>query len=71
MNALLGENPFRKGAQSALDVLQRTETITPASFQIPGDTQKHFKAFYGIAEFYDGKIPLKETEKCNPSVRLA
>ncbi|MDR1871200.1 MAG: serine/threonine protein kinase [Deltaproteobacteria bacterium] len=51
---LTGENPFRTGAVSSLDILQRTETITPFSFQIPGDTQRRFM---GLLSSLMGKYP--------------
>lgn len=62
---ITGENPFRKGAQSALDVLQRTETITPASFQIPGDTQKHFMA---LLSSMMGKFPSRRPKNANQAL---
>lgn len=62
---ITGENPFRKGAQSALDVLQRTETITPASFQIPGDTQKHFMA---LLSSMMGKFPSRRPKNASQAL---
>lgn len=41
---LTGKNPFRENAENALEVLQKTETITPVSYSIEGDTQKQFMA---------------------------
>lgn len=41
---ITGQNPFREGTSNALEVLQKTETITPAIYSIPGDTQKQFMA---------------------------
>ena len=49
-----GVNPFSEGATSHLDILQRTETITPATFQIPGDTQQQFM---GLLSSLMGKYP--------------
>lgn len=39
---LSGKNPFNEDAATQLDILQRTETITPLTFQIIGDTQQQF-----------------------------
>lgn len=41
---ITGVNPFRKDALSALDVLQKTETITPVAYAISGDLQQQFMA---------------------------
>jgi len=51
---LSGRNPFSEGAMSHLDILQRTETITPVSFQIEGDTQQQFM---GLLSSLMGKFP--------------
>jgi len=51
---ITGMNPFSDGATSHLDILQRTETITPATFQIPGDTQQQFM---GLLSSLMGKFP--------------
>ncbi|MDR1246445.1 MAG: serine/threonine protein kinase [Clostridiales Family XIII bacterium] len=51
---LSGKNPFSEGAVSHLDILQRTETITPISFQVPGDTQQQFM---GLLSSLMGKFP--------------
>lgn len=51
---LSGKNPFSEGATSHLDILQRTETITPVSFQIQGDTQQQFM---GLLSSLMGKFP--------------
>ncbi|MDR1204201.1 MAG: serine/threonine protein kinase [Peptococcaceae bacterium] len=51
---LSGKNPFNEGATSHLDILQRTETITPVSFQIQGDTQQQFM---GLLSSLMGKFP--------------
>jgi len=51
---LSGHNPFSDGATSHLDILQRTETITPVSFQVPGDTQQQFM---GLLSSLMGKFP--------------
>ena len=44
---ITGQNPFREGAMSHLDILQRTETIVPVNFEMPGDSQKQFMALLG------------------------
>lgn len=41
---ITGNNPFREGAKSPLDILQKTETITPVAYVIKGDTQQQFMA---------------------------
>ena len=51
---LTGKNPFSEGAGSHLEILQRTQTITPVSFQIPGDTQQQFM---GLLSSLMGKYP--------------
>ena len=51
---LSGKNPFSEGAKGHLEILQRTETITPVSFQIPGDTQHQFM---GLLSSLMGKLP--------------
>lgn len=52
--SLSGKNPFNEGAISNLEILQRTETITPVSFQIPGDNQQQFM---GLLSSLMGKFP--------------
>ncbi|NCB25656.1 MAG: serine/threonine protein kinase [Bacteroidia bacterium] len=52
--SLSSRNPFSEGATSHLDILQRTETITPISFQVPGDTQQQFM---GLLSSLMGKFP--------------
>lgn len=44
---ITGKNPFRENAANALEVLQKTETITPVNYSINGDTQKQFMALLG------------------------
>lgn len=39
---LTGINPFRKNANNALEILQNTETITPVTYRIEGDSQMQF-----------------------------
>lgn len=60
-----GENPFREGANSPLDVLQRTETITPASFEIAGDTQKQFMA---LLSSMMGKYPSRRPKNAKQAL---
>lgn len=42
-----GRNPFKENSDSILEVLQKTETITPISYSIKGDSQKQFMALLG------------------------
>lgn len=51
---ITGKNPFREGASNALEVLQKTETITPVQYTIKGDTQSQFMALLGAMM---GKYP--------------
>lgn len=51
---ITGKNPFREGSSNALEVLQRTETITPVHHTIKGDTQSQFMALLGAMM---GKYP--------------
>lgn len=51
---LTGNNPFRENAASALDVLQRTATVTPVSYQINGDDQH---LLMGLISSLMGKTP--------------
>ena len=44
---ITGTNPFREGSSNALEVLQRTETITPVQYVIEGDSQSQFMALLG------------------------
>lgn len=62
---LSGENPFREGATSHLDILQRTETITPVSFQIAGDTQQQFM---GLLSSLMGKFPSRRPKDANQAL---
>lgn len=57
--------PISARAQSELDVLQRTETITPASFQIPGDTQKQFMA---LLSSMMGKFPSRRPKNASQAL---
>lgn len=51
---LTGSNPFRENAANFLDVLQRTATVTPASYQIAGDDQH---LLMGLISSMMGKAP--------------
>lgn len=51
---ITGKNPFREGSVNALEVLQKTETITPVQYSIKGDTQSQFMALLGAMM---GKYP--------------
>ena len=51
---ITGKNPFREGSINALEVLQKTETITPVQYSIKGDTQSQFMALLGAMM---GKYP--------------
>lgn len=51
---LTGRNPFRENAESIIDILQRTATVTPATYQIPGDEQH---LFMGLISSLMGKSP--------------
>ena len=51
---ITGTNPFREGSDNALEVLQKTETITPVQYLIKGDTQSQFMALLGTMM---GKYP--------------
>lgn len=39
---ITGENPFRKNAASAIEILYNTATITPTTFQLKGDKDRQF-----------------------------
>lgn len=41
---LTGKNPFREGARSPLEILQKTETLTPVAHSIAGDVHQQFMA---------------------------
>jgi serine/threonine-protein kinase len=62
---LSGHNPFINGATSHLDILQRTETITPVSFQIVGDTQQQFM---GLLSSLMGKYPSRRPKDATQAI---
>lgn len=51
---LSGTNPFRDGARNHFEILQRTETVTPVTFKIDGDSQQQLM---GIISSLMGKYP--------------
>jgi serine/threonine-protein kinase len=62
---LSGKNPFSEGATSHLDILQRTETITPVSFQIQGDTHHQFM---GLLSSLMGKFPSRRPKNASQAL---
>lgn len=62
---LSGKNPFSEGATSYIDILQRTETITPVSFQIPGDTHQQFM---GLLSSLMGKFPSRRPKNADQAL---
>lgn len=63
---LSGRNPFSEGAASHLDILQRTETITPVTFQIPGDSQYQFMGFLSsLMSKFPSRRPRNTTQALN------
>ena len=62
---LSGLNPFSEGARSHLEILQRTETITPVSFQISGDTQQQFM---GLLSSLMGKYPSRRPKNAQQAL---
>ena len=58
---ITGKNPFREGSINALEVLQKTETITPVQYSIKGDTQSQFMALLGAMM---GKYPSRRPRAC-------
>lgn len=51
---ITGKNPFKDGASNVLEILQKTETITPVQYMINGDSQSQFMALLGAMM---GKYP--------------
>jgi serine/threonine-protein kinase len=60
-----GHNPFSEGARSHFDILQRTETISPVTFQIEGDTQQQFM---GILSSLMGKYPSRRPKNATQAL---
>ncbi|GAB61147.1 conserved hypothetical protein [Candidatus Jettenia caeni] len=46
--SLTGKHPFVFGARDHLDILRRTETLTPDYLSIPGDSQRQLSGFINI-----------------------
>jgi len=62
---LTGQNPFSEGARSHLEILQRTETISPVKFQIEGDTQQQFM---GLLSSLMGKYPSRRPKNAEQAL---
>lgn len=62
---LTGKNPFRENAKNALEVLQKTETITPVNYSILGDEQKQFMALLGSMM---GKYPSRRPKSAEQAL---
>lgn len=62
---ITGKNPFREGSINALEVLQKTETITPVQFSIKGDTQSQFMALLGAMM---GKYPSRRPRTAKQAI---
>ena len=64
---ITGKNPFREGSINALEVLQKTETITPVQYSIKGDTQSQFMALLGAMM---GKYPSRRPRTAKQAIDL-
>ena len=62
---ITGKNPFREGSINALEVLQKTETITPVQYSIKGDTQRQFMALLGAMM---GKYPSRRPRTAKQAI---
>ena len=62
---ITGKNPFREGSINALEVLQKTETITPVQYSIKGDTQSQFMALLGAMT---GKYPSRRPRTAKQAI---
>ena len=62
---ITGNNPFREGSINALEVLQKTETITPVQYSIKGDTQSQFMALLGAMM---GKYPSRRPRTAKQAI---
>lgn len=60
-----GHNPFKEGAANALDILQKTETITPVAHSIEGDTQRQFMA---LLSSMMGKYPSRRPKNAQQAL---
>ena len=64
-DCITGKNPFREGSINALEVLQKTETITPVQYSIKGDTQSQFMALLGAMM---GKYPSRRPRTAKQAI---
>ena len=62
---ITGKNPFREGSINALEVLQKTETITPVQYSIKGDTQSQYMALLGAMM---GKYPSRRPRTAKQAI---
>lgn len=62
---ITGKNPFREVSINALEVLQKTETITPVQYSIKGDTQSQFMALLGAMM---GKYPSRRPRTAKQAI---
>lgn len=62
---ITGKNPFRESSINALEVLQKTETITPVQYSIKGDTQSQFMALLGAMM---GKYPSRRPRTAKQAI---
>ena len=62
---ITGKNPFREGSINALEVFQKTETITPVQYSIKGDTQSQFMALLGAMM---GKYPSRRPRTAKQAI---
>lgn len=62
---ITGQNPFREGARSHLEILQRTETVTPVIYQIKGDVQQQLMALLGSLM---GKYPSRRPKDADQAL---
>ena len=62
---ITGKNPFREGSINALEVLQKTETMTPVQYSIKGDTQSQFMALLGAMM---GKYPSRRPRTAKQAI---
>ena len=62
---ITGKNPFREGSINALEVLQKTDTITPVQYSIKGDTQSQFMALLGAMM---GKYPSRRPRTAKQAI---
>lgn len=63
---ITGKNPFREGSINALEVLQKTETITPVQYSIKGDYSKcQFMALLGAMM---GKYPSRRPRTAKQAI---